>query len=297
MRPVFFQQNIEDYQYKEVKIMRVFSKTQANRIREKVRHRYGRLARRDASGCGCCAQGDADNSISANLYSEQEASSVPVQALHASLGCGNPTALAKLNPGEVVLDLGSGGGIDVLLSAKRVGPEGYVYGLDMTDEMLALAEENRRKAGVDNVRFLKGYIEDIPLPDNSVDVVISNCVINLSTDKPRVLREAFRVLKPGGRLAISDMVMLGQAPPALLRSMEAWAGCIAGALRDTEYLELLKQAGFEDPEVQIIRRYSLADITCEGGYLPPGDMEEADGVFASAFVRATKRTSAERAIL
>src|SRR6059058_2267744 len=205
-------------------------------VREQVRQRYSQSALRVSSGAGqgCCGGsssgccGGAEDPITANLYTGQEAAEVPEEALLASLGCGNPTALARLNPGEVVLDLGSGGGIDVLLSAKRVGPEGFAYGLDMTDEMLALAEENRKKAGIENVKFLKGYIEDIPLPDNTVDVIISNCVINLAADKKPVLKEAFRVLKPGGRFAVSDVVLRGEAPERVLRSMEAWTGCIAG---------------------------------------------------------------------
>jgi ubiquinone/menaquinone biosynthesis C-methylase UbiE len=210
----------------------------------------------------------------------------------ASLGCGNPTALARLNPGETVLDLGSGGGIDVLLSARRVGPEGFAYGLDMTDEMLALAEKNRVEAGVENVRFLKGYIEDIPLPDNSVDVVISNCVINLSADKRRVLAETFRVLKPGGRFAVSDIVVRGEAPEAILKSMEAWTGCIAGALHEDVYKSLLTEVGFTDAGVEITRSYSANDISGEAGCCAPDltgeEIGMADGLFASAFIRATK---------
>src|SRR5437868_1720442 len=206
-------------------------------IKEVVKEKYGQAALRATSGgSSCCGSSPSSGSgcdpITSNLYDAAQAGQIPEEALLASLGCGNPTALAKLNPGETVLDLGSGGGIDVLLSAKRVGPTGKAYGLDMTDEMLALANENRKKAGVENVRFLKGYIEDIPLPDNTVDVVISNCVINLAADKKPVLKEAFRVLKPGGRFAVSDIVVQGQAPEAIMLSMEAWTGCIAGALHE-----------------------------------------------------------------
>ncbi len=280
--------------------METSSGVDAHRIREEVRERYSRSARRVAEGracCNstqasatCCGQGPGADPVSVDLYSGSEVADLPVEALLASLGCGNPTALAGLRPGEVVLDLGSGGGVDVLLAAKRVGPQGFVYGLDMTDEMLALAEENRKKAGVHNARFLKGYIEAIPLPDNSIDAIISNCVINLSADKPAVLREAFRVLKPGGRLAVSDIVMLGDAPEALVRTMEDWTGCIAGALRDTVYLELLKEAGFENPEIQVTRRYSPTALDCCGEGLPQetSELAQADGLFASAFIRANK---------
>src|SRR5438552_662944 len=210
-------------------------------IKEIVKEKYGQAALRGKSG-SCCGTADTSGSacdpITSNLYDAREVQQVPGEAFKASLGCGNPTALARLNPGEVVLDLGSGGGVDVLLSARRVGPAGFAYGLDMTDEMLALAEENRKKAGVENVRFLKGYIEAIPLPDNAVDVIISNCVINLAADKRPVLKEAFRVLKPGGRFAVSDVVVRGPAPEAILRSMEAWTGCIAGALPEDVYTAL-----------------------------------------------------------
>src|SRR5204863_9021536 len=201
----------------------------------------------------------AGDPITSNLYDAAELQQVPGEALEASLGCGNPTALAKLNPGEVVLDLGSGGGIDVLLSAKRVGPTGKAYGLDMTDEMLALANENKQRAGVENVEFLKGEIEHIPLPDNSVDVVISNCVINLSADKGRVLREAFRVLKPGGRFAVSDVVVRGEAPPEVRRNMELWIGCVAGALEEMEYRDLLADAGFRRVDIEPTRIYRVDD--------------------------------------
>jgi SAM-dependent methyltransferase len=213
----------------------------------------------------------------------------------ASLGCGNPTALAELRPGETVLDLGSGGGIDVLLSARRVGPTGFAYGLDMTDEMLALAERNRREAGAENVRFLKGTIEQIPLPDSTVDVVISNCVINLSADKGAVLREAFRVLKPGGRFAVSDIVVLKDLPATIRTSMESWAGCVAGALHERDYRARLAAAGFAAPEVQVTRTYSLADLQgdgegscCAGPTEAPAEDLAAEGALASAFVRATK---------
>jgi SAM-dependent methyltransferase len=274
-----------------------------NEIREQVRQRYSQSALRVSSG-GCCGStssasggccgGDAADPVTGNLYSATDAAAVPDEALLASLGCGNPTALVTLHPGETVLDLGSGGGIDVLLSAKRVGPEGFVYGLDMTDEMLALAEKNRQKAGAQNVRFLKGYIEEIPLPDNAVDVVISNCVINLSADKRKVLAETFRVLKPGGRFAVSDIVTQGEAPEAIRRSMEAWTGCIAGALPEATYRTLLAEVGFSDIEVQVTRRYSAGDISCGDGcgstqvVGAEDELAEADGLFVSAFIRATK---------
>src|SRR6201993_3691144 len=220
-------------------------------IKEEVRKKYGEAASRVNSGdATCCGSRSADSidccdPITSNLYEQNQLGEVPDLALKASLGCGNPTALAELKPGETVLDLGSGGGIDVLLSARRVGPSGKAYGLDMTDEMLALAEENRRKSGLENVEFLKGEIESIPLPDNSVDVIISNCVINLSADKDRVLREAFRVLKPGGRFAVPDVVVHGEVPPEVRESVLLWVGCIAGALQDAEYTEKLAAAGFE----------------------------------------------------
>jgi SAM-dependent methyltransferase len=280
-------------------------------IREKVRERYSQSALTVLSGAGaasCCGSGSGSGSaccgpsatssdpITSNLYVSGEAAEVPTEALLASLGCGNPTALARLNPGETVLDLGSGGGIDVLLSARRVGPTGFAYGLDMTDEMLALAEENLRKSGLENVRFLKGYIEDIPLPDNSVDVVISNCVINLSADKQKVLREAFRVLKPGGRFAVSDVVVRGEAPDWVLRSMEAWTGCIAGALHEDTYKQLLTNSGFESVGIEVTRTYAAADVAGESGGCCSPDTSAAlteagdlvDGLFASAFIRATK---------
>src|SRR5437867_2427015 len=216
-------------------------------IKEAVKEKYGQTALRVKSGRASCCDTDelGCNPITSDLYHASQVQQIPEEALLASLGCGNPTALAKLNPGEVVLDLGSGGGIDVLLSARRVGPTGKTYGLDMTDEMLALARENQRKAGADNVEFLKGEIEAIPLPDNSVDVIISNCVVNLSGDKRKVITEAFRVLKPGGRFAVSDVVVRGEVPPQVRQSMELWVGCVAGALTEQEFHSLLWQAGFE----------------------------------------------------
>ena len=231
--------------------------------------------------------------ITNDLYSSAELGDIPVAAALASLGCGNPTALAELRPGEKVLDLGSGGGIDVLLSARRVGPTGFAYGLDMTDEMLALAERNRQEAGVENVQFLKGYIEAIPLPDQAVDVVISNCVINLSADKGKVLREAYRVLAPGGRFAVSDIVFQGTIPAAIRGDLEAWAGCIAGALEEDTYRGLLQEAGFSDIEVEVTRRYTLEDIANSGGSgslaaLAEGERADIAGKFVSAFVRARK---------
>jgi ubiquinone/menaquinone biosynthesis C-methylase UbiE len=232
--------------------------------------------------------------VTADLYSQAELGTIPVAAALASLGCGNPTALAELKPGERVLDLGSGGGIDVLLSARRVGPEGFAYGLDMTDAMLELAERNRAEADIQNVRFLKGIIEDIPLPAESVDVVISNCVINLSADKAQVLREAFRVLAPGGRFAVSDIVFQGHIPLALRQDLESWAGCIAGALEEETYQALLTEAGFIDIEVEVTRRYALQDIAENGASaslaeLNQTEREEVDGKFVSAFIRARKR--------
>ena len=250
-------------------------------IKSIVQEKYGEAAKRAASGqaSACCGSSPASaiegcDPITANLYGENEAGSVPEAALRASLGCGNPTALAKLAPGEIVLDLGSGGGIDVLLSARRVGLTGKAYGLDMTDEMLTLAEENKQKSGLTNVEFLKGEIENIPLPDNSVDVIVSNCVINLSGDKDRVFREAFRVLKPGGRFAISDVVVRGEVPQQIRKSMELWVGCVAGALTDTEYQQKLAAAGFESIDIEPTRIYSI-------------DPQIRDK-FISAFVRAQK---------
>jgi arsenite methyltransferase len=266
-----------------------------------VREKYGQVALRareggsSASCCGssgCCGTTtEAWDPITANLYDEGETAGIPAKALLASLGCGNPTALAELKEGETVLDLGSGGGIDVLLSAKRVGPTGKVYGLDMTDEMLALAEENRRKAGATNVTFLKGEIENIPLPDASVDVIISNCVINLSADKRQVLREACRVLKPGGRFAVSDVVVRGEMPEPVRKNMELWAGCVAGALEEAEYRSLLAWAGFEEIDVEATRVYGAddAEALLEGTGLEKAELaREIDGKVVSAFVRAKK---------
>ena len=258
-------------------------------IKEVVRNRYAEAAKR--AGGGCCSGGGASccDPITSNLYDAAQSLEVPGKALEASLGCGNPTALTQLRPGETVLDLGSGGGIDVLLSAKRVGPTGKAYGLDMTDEMLALAERNRAASGLSNVEFLKGEIEAIPLPDASVDVIISNCVINLSVDKDRVLREAFRVLRPGGRLAVSDVVVRGDMPAEIRRSMELWAGCIAGALSEGEYFGKLRQAGFANAGLEVTRVY---DAEAARAFMPAGADEEVvralDGKFVSAFVRATK---------
>ena len=270
-------------------------------LREAVRERYGRTALQvtgtstSGSCCGsdCCGGQGGSGVVTSDLYSNAELSALPITAALASLGCGNPTALAELKPGEKVLDLGSGGGIDVLLSARRVGSAGFAYGLDMTDEMLELAERNRKESGVENVRFLKGVIEDIPLEANSVDVVISNCVINLSADKGQVLREAYRVLVPGGRFAVSDIVFQGHIPPAIRVDLEAWAGCIAGALEEETYRNLLQEAGFTDSEVEVTRRYSLDDIAESGARaslaaLSQSERAEIDGKFVSAFIRARK---------
>jgi arsenite methyltransferase len=249
-----------------------------------------------AAGCGCgCGSAAALDPISSNLYGADETAAIPDQALRASLGCGNPTALAELRPGEVVLDLGSGGGIDVLLSARRVGPTGKAYGLDMTDEMLALARDNQRQAGVDNVEFLRGEMEAIPLPDAAVDVIISNCVINLSGDKRRVLAEAFRVLRPGGRFAVSDVVVRGSLPPAVRRSMELWVGCVAGALGEEEFKALLSEIGFEDPEIEPTRIYRLEDareVLAGAGLDADALAAEVDGRVMGAFVRARKPAAA-----
>src|SRR5579884_3731614 len=266
-------------------------------LKEIVKEKYGEAARRVTTGGvnGCCGANSALDGccdpITSNLYDEAQAGEIPEAALKASLGCGNPTALAQLNPGETVLDLGSGGGIDVLLSARRVGPTGKAYGLDMTDDMLALARENQRKSGITNVEFLKGEIESIPLPDNSVDVIISNCVINLSADKDRVLREAFRVLKPGGRFAVSDVVVRGEVPEEIRKSMLLWVGCIAGALGDHEYISKLTQAGFESIEIEPTRVYSLEDartVLTGHGIDVDAIAPQVEGKFISEFVRATK---------
>ena len=265
-------------------------------MKEVVKEKYGQAALRVKSGgSSCCgataASGLGCDPITSNLYDSSQAGQVPDEAMLASLGCGNPTALAKLNPGEVVLDLGSGGGVDVLLSAKRVGPSGKAYGLDMTDEMLALANENKRKSGADNVEFLKGEIEHIPLPDSTVDVIISNCVINLSADKDRVLREAFRVLKPGGRFAVSDVVTQGEVPNEIRQSVLLWVGCIAGALAESEYRAKLLSAGFDSIEIEPTRIYRIEDAR---EFLSGQDIDvdaiapQVDGKFMSAFVRAVK---------
>jgi arsenite methyltransferase len=266
-------------------------------IKQIVKEKYAQAALGVSSGgSSCCGSSPATGSgcgdpITSNLYDASQAGQIPEEALLASLGCGNPTALAKLNPGEVVLDLGSGGGIDVLLSAKRVGPTGKAYGLDMTDEMLRLANENKRKAGVDNVEFLKGEIEHIPLPDNSVDVIISNCVINLSVDKDRVLREAFRVLKPGGRFAVSDVVTRGEMLPEIRKNVLLWVGCVAGALEENEYRSKLTSAGFEQIDLEPTRVYRIEDAR---EFLSALDINvdaiapQVDGKFLSAFVRAVK---------
>jgi arsenite methyltransferase len=264
----------------------------ATNVQDAVREKYGQIARAAGatSCCGPAACGCGDP-ITSNLYSDAETAGLPSEAVAVSLGCGNPTALIDLQPGQTVLDLGSGGGIDVLLSAKRVGPTGKVYGLDMTDEMLALARENQRKAGAPNVEFLKGTIEAIPLPDRSVDVIISNCVINLSIDKDAVLREAFRVLKPGGRFAVSDVVLRGEVPPEIRRSMELWVGCVAGALHEDEYASKLKAAGFEAVEVDRWRVYQVEDARAfltESGVDTDRLAPEVDGKVASAFIRARR---------
>ncbi len=281
-------------------------------VRDAVRARYGSIAASVAESAastanevpmvqaGCCAPSAGESgcggetktrALTSDLYAVDEVSDLPSAAVLASLGCGNPTALAELHPGEVVLDLGSGGGIDVLLSARRVGASGFAYGLDMTEEMLALARQNAAQAGVKNVEFLKGQIESIPLPDNSVDVLISNCVINLSADKPRVLKEAFRVLKPGGRFAVSDVVVQGTLTPAIRQSMELWAGCIAGALEEQEYRRFLAEAGFEQIGVEVTRVYDAREdspdlAATQGPAL--AEFEATGGRLVSAFVRATK---------
>ena len=273
-------------------------------LREAVRERYGRSALevlsanepKAASCCGadCCGgEKGIGDAVTSNLYSSTELGELPLAAALASLGCGNPTALAELKPGEKVLDLGSGGGIDVLLSARRVGPTGFAYGLDMTDAMLELAERNRAEARIEHVRFLKGEIEHIALPANVVDVVISNCVINLSADKRQVLREAFRVLVPGGRFAVSDIVIQGQIPQVVRADLEAWAGCVAGALEEETYRQLLAEAGFTAIEVEVTKRYALDDIAQSGAQTSIASLSDEeragiDGKFVSAFVRARK---------
>ncbi len=270
-------------------------------LKEKVQEKYGQAALRvKTGGSTCCGSapgsGGCVDPITSNLYDYSQTSAIPQDAVLASLGCGNPTALAQLNAGETVLDLGSGGGIDVLLSARRVGPAGKAYGLDMTDEMLALARENQHKAGVENVEFLKGEIENIPLPDNSVDVVISNCVINLSGDKDRVLRETFRVLKPGGRFAVSDVVVRGDVPAEVRRNMELWVGCIAGALRDHDYIAKLAKAGFDSIDIEPTRVYSIEDarqFLAGEGMDVDAIAPQVEGKFMSAFIRAVKPASKE----
>jgi arsenite methyltransferase len=265
-------------------------------IRDVVKEKYGAAAlRASIGGSACCgataARGPSCDPITSNLYDAAQSGEIPVEALLASLGCGNPTALAKLELGETVLDLGSGGGIDVLLSAKRVGATGKAYGLDMTDEMLALANENKKKSGIANVEFLKGEIEHIPLPDNSVDVVISNCVINLSADKDKVLCEAFRVLKPGGRFAVSDVVTRGEIPPEIRKSVLLWVGCIAGALEEYEYRNKLSSAGFEQIDVEPTRIYRVEDareFLSGQGLDVDATAPQVDGKFLSAFIRAVK---------
>jgi arsenite methyltransferase len=264
-------------------------------VRDLVKQKYGQAALRvsndAASCCGSTSSRGSCDPVTSNLYGAGETAELPAQAVAASLGCGNPTALAELTAGETVLDLGSGGGIDVLLSARRVGPTGKAYGLDMTDEMLALARENQRKAGVTNVEFLKGEIENVPLPNDSVDVIISNCVINLSADKARVLAEAFRVLKPGGRVAVSDVVVRGEVPAEIRRSVELWIGCVAGALDEDEYRSKLAKAGFEAIDVEPTRIYKVEDAR---GFLEKAGLDAAtiapqvDGKFMSAFIRARK---------
>jgi arsenite methyltransferase len=268
----------------------------ASNIKEVVKEKYGQAALRvSTGGSSCCGAGPAFDGacdpITSNLYDATQTTELPQEAVQASLGCGNPTALANLNAGETVLDLGSGGGIDVLLSARRVGPTGKAYGLDMTDEMLALARENQRKSGVQNVEFLKGEIEQIPLPDNSVDVIISNCVINLSADKDKVFREAFRVLKPGGRLAVSDVVVRGDVPAQVRRSMELWVGCIAGALQSSDYTAKLSGAGFDAIEIEPTRVYSIDDarqFLAGEGIDADAIASQVEGKFMSAFIRAVK---------
>lgn len=269
--------------------------TNGANIKEVVKEKYGEAARRVSSGgsscCGPAAEACCGDPITSNLYDALQTSDLPEEALLASLGCGNPTALAKLSPGEVVLDLGSGGGIDVLLSARRVGPSGKAYGLDMTDEMLVLANENKRKAGIRNVEFLKGEIEHIPLPDDSIDVIISNCVINLSADKDRVLHEAFRVLRPGGRFAVSDVVTRGEIRPEIRKSILLWIGCVAGALDEAAYLSKLSQVGFESISIEPTRIYHANDareFLSSAGINADAIAPEVNGRFMSAFIRAVK---------
>jgi SAM-dependent methyltransferase len=275
------------------------STTEVTDIKEVVKQKYGEAALRVKSGgsscCGASSNSGCADPITTNLYDATQIGQIPEEAVLASLGCGNPTALAELKSGETVLDLGSGGGLDVLLSARRVGPTGKAYGLDMTDEMLALANENKRKSGIANVEFLKGEIEQIPLPDNSVDLIISNCVINLSADKNKVLCEAFRVLKPGGRFAVSDVVTRGEILPEIRQSVLAWVGCIAGALDETEYKAKLTQAGFEQIEIEPTRIYRAEDARqFLAGQLPIKlDPDQIEGKFFSGFIRAVKPATAK----
>jgi SAM-dependent methyltransferase len=266
-------------------------------VKEVVKEKYGQAALRARTGeaASCCGTGASSccgpDPITSGLYESGETAVLPKEAVNASLGCGNPTALAELKPGEVVLDLGSGGGIDVLLSARRVGPTGKAYGLDMTDEMLALARDNQAKSGLTNVEFLKGEIENIPLPDNSVDVIVSNCVINLSADKQQVLKEAFRVLKPGGRFAVSDVVVRGAVPDSIRRNIELWVGCVAGAMEEQEYIDKLRRAGFAEIGVEPWRIYKTEEARTfieEVGLDYDSVAAQADGKFMSAFVRAIK---------
>lgn len=272
----------------------------AENIKDAVKEKYGQAALQAQMGrSACCGPSRDENAccdpITSNLYGARESAEVPDAAMRASLGCGNPTALAELKPGEIVLDLGSGGGIDVLLSARRVAPTGKAYGLDMTDQMLALARENQKKAGIENAEFLKGEIENIPLPGNAVDVIISNCVINLSADKDRVFRDAFRVLKPGGRLAVSDVVVAGEVPAEIRRSIELWIGCIAGALSNSEYADKLVKAGFENIEIEPTRVYDIEDarqFLAGQGIDAAAIAPQVAGKFMSAFVRANKPAAA-----
>jgi len=277
------------------------SGTEGTSLRDSVKEKYGQAALRVTEGgvaATCCSSSACCGAttqpwdpITSDLYDEKQKAGLPAEAVLASLGCGNPTALAELQEGETVLDLGSGGGIDVLLSAKRVGPRGKAYGLDMTDEMLALANENKRRAGAENVEFLKGEIERIPLPDASVDVIISNCVINLSGDKRKVLAEAFRVLKPGGRFAVSDVVVRGDVPAEFRTNMELWIGCVAGALEEQEFLDLLRTVGFENPSIEPTRVYKAEDVAAfltGSGLDAMGFASQIDGKFMGAFVRASK---------
>ena len=271
--------------------------SETSELKDVVRERYGQAASRVVAGQtnGCCGSAPAGlnccDPITSNLYDAKQAGEVPDTAMLASLGCGNPTALAELKAGEIVLDLGSGGGIDVILSARRVGPTGKAFGLDMTDEMLALAEENKRKSGLTNLHFLRGDIEDIPLPANAVDVIISNCVINLAGDKDRVLKEAFRVLKPGGRFAVSDIVVRGELPPAIRKNMEHWVGCVGGALSEADYRNKLAAAGFEGIEVEATRVYDADDartLLTAAQLDDDANVREVAGKLVSAFIRATK---------